>query len=106
MAVVKRQGELRALRDVGGFATGGRAYLAEDFPVMVALGAASGVASVVILALYIQSPKTGERYAHPEILWLICPLLLYWLGRMALLVCRAAGRGGGTPNGHRVRMTR
>ena len=57
---------------------------------MVALGAASGFASVVILTLYIQSPETGERYARPELLWLICPLLLYWLGRMALL----AGRGG------------
>ena len=87
LAIVKRQGELRGS---GRSASGGRAYLAEDFPVMAALGAASGFASVVILTLYIQSPETGERYARPEFLWLICPLLLYWLGRMALL----AGRGG------------
>ena len=87
LAIVKRQGELRGS---GRSASGGRAYLAEDFPVVVALGAASGFASVVILTLYIQSPETGERYARPELLWLICPLLLYWLGRMALL----AGRGG------------
>ena len=95
LAIVKRQGELRALRDAGGSASGGRAYLAEDFPVMAALGAASGVASVVILTLYIQSPETGERYARPELLWPICPLLLYWLGRMALLACRGGGGGGG-----------
>ena len=95
LAIVKRQGELRALRDAGGSASGGRAYLAEDFPVMAALGAASGVASVVILTLYIQSPETGERYGRPEFLWLICPLLLYWLGRMALLACRGGGGGGG-----------
>ena len=44
----------------------------------------------MIPTLYIQSPETGERYARPEFLWLVCPLLLYWLGRMALL----AGRGG------------
>ena len=87
LAIVKRQGELRGS---GRSASGGRAYLAEDLPVMAALGAASGFASVVILTLYIQSPETGERYARPEFLWLICPLLLYWLGRMALL----AGRGG------------
>ena len=87
LAIVKRQGELRGS---GRSASGGRAYLAEDFPVVVALGAASGFASVVILTLYIQSPETGERYARPELLWLVCPLLLYWLGRMALL----AGRGG------------
>ena len=89
LAIVKRQGELRALRGSGRSAAGGRAYLAEDVPVMAALGAASGFASVVILTLYIQNPETGERYARPEFLWLICPLLLYWLGRMALL----AGRG-------------
>ncbi len=82
LAIVKRQGELRGSDRS---ASGGRAYLAEDFPVMAALGAASGVASVVILTLYIQSPETAERYARPEFLWLLCPLLLYWLGRMALL---------------------
>ena len=95
LAIVKRQGELRSLRDAGGSVSGGRTYLAEDFPVMAALGAASGVASVVILTLYIQSPETEERYARPEFLWLICPLLLYWLGRMALLACRRGGGGGG-----------
>ena len=88
LAIVKRQGELRGSNRS---AAGGRAYLAEDLPIMAALGAASGFASVVILTLYIQSPETGERYARPEFLWLICPLLLYWLGRMALL----AGREGG-----------
>ena len=61
---------------------------------MAALGAASGFASVVILTLYIQSPETGERYGRPEFLWLICPLLLYWLGRLTLLAGRAGGRGG------------
>ena len=91
LAIVKRQGAIRALREAGGSASGGRAYLAEDFPVVAALGAASGVASVVILTLYIQSPETSERYARPEFLWLICPLLLYWLGRMALLACRGGG---------------
>ena len=29
-----------------------------------------------------------ERYAQPEFLWLICPLLLYWLGRLALIAHR------------------
>ena len=92
LAIVKRQGEMRALRGSGRFSSGGRAYLAEDFPVMAALGAASGFASVVILTLYIQSPETGERYARPEFLWLTCPLLLYWLGRMALLASRGGSR--------------
>ena len=98
LAIVKRQGELRTLRGSSRSAPGGRAYVAEDGPVMAALGAASGFASVVILTLYIQSPETGERYARPEFLWLLCPLLLYWLGRMALL----AGRGGEEGDSKRV----
>ena len=93
LAIVKRQGELRGLRASDRSAVAGRAYRAEDFPVMAALGAASGVASVVILTLYIQSPETAERYARPEFLWPICPLLLYWLGRLALLASRGSAGG-------------
>ena len=97
LAVVKRQGELYALREAGHSGPGGRAYRAEDFPVMAALGASSGMASVVILTLYIQSPGVSERYAHPELLWLMCPLMLYWLGRMSLVVHRAKdGSGDGS----------
>ena len=90
LAAAKRQSELRALRESGQPAVGGRAYLAEDLPVMAALGAASGIASGVVFALYVQSPELGERYARPELLWLICPLLIYWLGRMSLLANRGA----------------
>ena len=30
------------------------------------------------------------QYSTPRILWLVCPLLLYWVSRMVL----TAGRGG------------
>ena len=68
----------------------GRAYLASDLSVMTALGAASAFASAVVLALYIRGPEVSERYARPEFLWLICLLLIYWLGRMTLLANRGA----------------
>ena len=55
---------------------------------LAALGAASGFAAVVILTLYIQSPDVSGLYARPELLWLVCPLLLYWLGRLTLLANR------------------
>ena len=45
---------------------------------------------MVVFALYVQSPEVSERYARPEFLWLICPLPVYWLGRMALLAHRGA----------------
>ena len=90
LAVVKRQSELHALRGAGRSAASGRAYFAEDLPVLAALGGASSFAAVVILTLYIQSPEIGGLYARPEFLWLMCPLLLYWLGRIALLANRGA----------------
>ena len=83
LAAVKRQSELRALSEFGRPA--GRAWTVEDLPVLAAFGSSSGFAAAVVLALYIQSPETGELYARPEFLWLICPLLIYWLGRMTLL---------------------
>ncbi len=96
LAAVKRQSELRAL---GGSPpppppppprVAGRAWTVEDLPVLTALGASSSFASAVVLALYIQSPETSELYARPEALWPICPLLVYWLGRMALLANRGS----------------
>lgn len=88
LAIVKRQRELKTVLESGRSATDGRAYRSEDLPVMAALGAASGIAAVVVLALYVQSPEVDDRYGQPAFLWLICPLLVYWLGRMVVLANR------------------
>ena len=88
LAIVKRQGDLVSLREAGGDAPASRAYVAGDLVVMTALGAASGLASTVVLALYLHSPEVRDSYARPELLWGVCPLLVYWLGRMALLANR------------------
>ena len=87
LAFVKRQRELHAQAS-GDAAPGGRAWQAEDVPVVAAFGAASGLAAALVFALYIQTPQVSELYARPEFLWLICPLLIYWLGRMTLLANR------------------
>lgn len=90
MAVAKRQSELRAVRAADLSAAGGRAYRAEDLTVLAALGAASSFAAVLVLTLYISSPAVSERYTRPDFLWLVCLLLLYWLGRTLLLANRGA----------------
>ena len=89
LAVLKRQSELSALRAAGRAALPGRAYAVEDLVGLAALGAAAGMASVVVFALYVQSPEVRVLYGRPELLWLAGLLLLAWLGRMTLL----AGRG-------------
>jgi hypothetical protein len=41
-----------------------------------------------VLALYINSEQVLALYRAPLLLWLICPLLLFWTSRMWLLAHR------------------
>ncbi len=88
LAIFKRQCELHALHESGGSRLLGGAYLVGDRLVMAAFGAACSVASLVILGFYIHSPEVSATFSRAEWLWLVCPLLIYWLGRMSLLANR------------------
>ena len=90
LAIAKRQCELHGLRAADLTAAGGRAWRVEDRAVLAALGAASGFAAVLVVALYISSPAVSALYTRPELLWVLCPLLLYWTGRATLLANRGA----------------
>ncbi len=85
LAIVKRCSELVARRAAGGLETVGRGYRVEDLYVLLGLAASSGFGAVLVVSLYITSPEVQELYAHPERLWLICPLLLYWVSRVVVL---------------------
>ena len=85
LAAVKRQAEL-----VDGMATGrleaaGRAYHVEDLPIVAMMAISSGYVSVLVLALYINTPAMQSLYSHPQLLWGVCPILLYWISRMVML---------------------
>ncbi|EEA00963.1 UbiA prenyltransferase [Burkholderia sp. H160] len=88
LALVKRYAELHATRAAGGAKARGRGYVADDLPMISSLGAASGYLSVLVLALYIQDSKTTHLYSHPQVIWLACPLLLYWISRTWLITHR------------------
>ena len=90
LATAKRQTEL--VRDVHAesLRVNRRAYRPEDTTAVLALGAGSTFASIVVLALYIQSPDVAVRYARPEILGILGPLLICWLGRLLLLANRGS----------------
>jgi 4-hydroxybenzoate polyprenyltransferase len=87
LALVKRFGELRALPDHQGV-TARRGYQKGDLPVVAALGASSGVLSVVVFSLYISGPEVRLHYRSPAFLWLACPVILYWFGRLWVLANR------------------
>ena len=85
LALLKRCSELIARKLEGGVRTAGRGYRIEDLSILFPLGAAAGMASVLVVALYLSSPKVAALYGHPSRLWLICPLLIYWNSRLLLL---------------------
>ncbi len=81
LAMVKRYIELLSAQKAGKINASGRGYDVGDIPLIQSLGAASGYLSVLVLALYIDSPDSRVLYHHPHYLWLLCPLLLYWISR-------------------------
>jgi len=88
LALVKRCTELIHRAQAGTADQSGRAYQAEDLPMLEAMAAASGYVSVLVLALYINSPAVTALYRHPQALWLICVVQVYWLNRILILTRR------------------
>ncbi|UTA56105.1 UbiA family prenyltransferase [Lysobacter soli] len=82
LAMLKRYTELAIMLASGQEKASGRGYVVEDLPLIQSLGAASGYCAVLVFALYINSPESMELYRRPQILWLICPMLLYWISRV------------------------
>jgi 4-hydroxybenzoate polyprenyltransferase/phosphoserine phosphatase len=89
LAFVKRYGELHVARDAErSEPLSGRGYAARDLEMVASLGATAGQISVLVLALYVQDGHTVAVYAQPTIIWLACPLLLYWVARVWMLAHR------------------
>ena len=88
LALAKRVAELMNLQKLGQDKTVGRDYHVADLPVLLASGVSTGFLSVLIVALYINSEKVSVMYSTPEILWLVCPVLLYWIGRLWMITGR------------------
>jgi 4-hydroxybenzoate polyprenyltransferase len=40
---------------------------------------------VLVVTLYLSSPEVTQLYAHPMRMWMICPLLLYWISRVLII---------------------
>ena len=82
LAFVKRYAELDALRRAGRLQAAGRGYCVDDLPVLQSLGIGGGYLSVLVLALYINSPAIAELYRRPKYVWTLCVLMLYWISRV------------------------
>jgi len=82
LALVKRYAELETLRQRQRLHALGRGYRIQDLAVLWSFGTASGYLSVLVLALYINSPEIQALYHRPKAVWMLCILLLYWISRV------------------------
>lgn len=87
LAFAKRYVELRALTHDDKVKN--RGYYRADLAVVTSMGTGSGYIAALVFVLYVDGPTVRAVYREPLLLWLILPVLLYWLGRLWLL----AGRG-------------
>jgi 4-hydroxybenzoate polyprenyltransferase len=88
LALVKRYSELIIMRKVDGDAAKARSYELGDAELLAANGTASSYLAVFVLALYITSGPANSLYGRHQVIWFLCPLLLYWIGRMWLMAHR------------------
>lgn len=88
LALAKRVSELTALVDKAGTTSPGRGYFVTDLPQLKIFGTASGYLALLVFALYINSETVRRLYAYPELLWMVLPILLYWVSRVWLLAHR------------------
>jgi 4-hydroxybenzoate polyprenyltransferase len=60
----------------------GRGYGPDDTLWMHAVGTCAGYMAVLVLALYVNASEVTALYRRPDVLWFLCPLLLFWLTRL------------------------
>jgi 4-hydroxybenzoate polyprenyltransferase len=90
LAAVKRQAELFDLRESGQLKVAGRGYHVDDLPLIGQMATSAGYVSVLVLGLYINAPEVAKLYRYPAALWGICLILLYWIGRVAIVAHRGS----------------
>jgi len=88
LALVKRFTELMTMQQQERTNSPGRDYSAVDLETLSQFGSTSAYMAVLVLALYINSEGVRDLYTYPELIWLLCPLLLYIMSRIWLLARR------------------
>jgi 4-hydroxybenzoate polyprenyltransferase len=88
LAFVKRYSELLLAISENNFKPSGRGYYATDIEIVQSVGMASGLISVLVFALYMNSREVSALYHHPQLLWLVGMCLLYWIIRVWLIAHR------------------
>ena len=90
LAFAKRYAELLEVEGAGGATVSGRGYHVADLRIIESVGPASGYLAVMVFCNYLDSSLVRSLYPHPNYLWLIAPILLYWITRVWFIARRGA----------------
>lgn len=83
LALVKRYTELSELAADEATMLESRGYTLRDLPLILPLGLSSALAAAMIFVIYLVDERfPAEIYRHPEWLWFVFPILLFWLMRV------------------------
>jgi len=88
LALAKRVAELVNLERTGCHQVIGRDYVVTDRILLTMTGVVTGNLSVLVFVLYINSEKVLRAYDTPQLLWFVCPVLMYWIGHIWLATHR------------------
>jgi len=88
LALVKRYAELATMRIEYGENAKARNYIVSDSELLMSIGIASAFVSILVLVLYIASGTAQLSYGRHTLIWLVCPVLLYWLCYIWLIAHR------------------
>jgi len=88
LALVKRFTELQDFGTGAHRSKTGRGYVDADLETLAQAGLASGFASVLVLALYVDSKEVRQQFTEPHLAWALCPLVLYIIVRIWILARR------------------
>jgi 4-hydroxybenzoate polyprenyltransferase len=87
LALVKRYAELVIMESQSGVVQV-RGYQIIDKDLIASLGSGSAYVAVLVLAIYISSGIAEIHYTRHQLIWLLCPLLLYWISYVWLVAHR------------------
>jgi 4-hydroxybenzoate polyprenyltransferase len=79
LALVKRYAELVIMRMEHRQNARARSYMLSDAELLSAIGVASGIVAVLVLVLYITTGPAQLYYGRHQAIWLVCPILLFWI---------------------------
>jgi 4-hydroxybenzoate polyprenyltransferase len=88
MAFAKRLTELDVLMQRSEEREPSRAYVAADRAAFAGIGPGAGMLAVLVMTSYVTSDAVRAHWAQPDFLWMLCPLLLYWVLRVWIFALR------------------